>query len=478
MRIAVIGGGTRCLYLMDLLENHNFTIVHPTIMAVADINTEAPGFVRAKADGIFTTADYNEIFNRQDVDLIIELTGSMDIYNDILIKKNKDVRALAHVTARLFWEISRVASLQDMTSSKLLRTQEIYEIMSNHLIHEDVIVISSNYKVLDVNRSFLAKSGLKREEVIGKFCYEVTHHQSKPCSGENHPCPLALVLQTGKPAQTTHIHLDKEGNELHFSISCYPVVEDDEITGVIEVSKDITGDINIQKEMMQQEKMVSIGRLSAGVAHEINNPLTTILTSSMLLQEQVEPDSDIYEELQTIAGETLRCRKIVKSLLDFSRQTPPSKKPIDLNDIVRESFVLTRKQAAFSDITMETDFAEPLPHVNIDSDQIQQVLINLSLNAIEATTAGDKIRLITRDFSERNMVEVEVNDTGSGISPENLDKIFDPFFTTREIGTGLGLAITHGIVEQHGGTIEVESSLNSGTSFFIRFPIDADINHE
>jgi len=137
---------------------------------------------------------------------------------------------------------------------------------------------------------------LTRKEAIGKFCYEITHHQAHPCSGDHHPCPLVQVLKTGKPSQATHIHLDKEDNELHYSISCYPFIDHNKITGVIEVSKDITSDIKIQKAMMRQEKMVSIGRLSAGVAHEINNPLTTILTSSMLLQEDVEPDSEIDDD--------------------------------------------------------------------------------------------------------------------------------------------------------------------------------------
>jgi len=478
MKIAVIGGGKRCMYLMDLVETHEFTIVHPVIIAVADIDESAPGFVRAKNNGIFTTTDYNTIFDLDDVELIIELTGSMDIYNDILIKKGKNVRALAHSTARLFWEISRVSDLQDMTDSKLKRAQEFYDIMSNHLIHEDVMVISPDYRVLDINKSSLKKTGLKREEVIGKFCYEITHHQSYPCSGEHHPCPLKEVLKTGKPSQATHIHLDKEDNELHYSISCYPFTDGDEITGVIEVSKDITGDIKIQKAMMQQEKMVSIGRLSAGVAHEINNPLTTILTTSMLLQEDIDPDSTIHQELQTIASETLRCRKIVKSLLDFSRQTRPSKKTFKINDIVRESLVLTRKQAAFNDIAMESELAEQIPSVHIDKDQIQQVLINLALNSIEATPAGGRVKFITRYLPEKKTVEIEVNDTGVGIPPENLDNIFDPFFTTKENGTGLGLAITHGIIEQHGGTVTATSSRDSGTSFFIRFPQPAENAHD
>jgi two-component system NtrC family sensor kinase len=227
-----------------------------------------------------------------------------------------------------------------------------------------------------------------------------------------------------------------------------------------------------QEQLLQSEKLASIGRLSAGVAHEINNPLTTILTSSMLIQEDIDPDEDIYQELKTISDEALRCRKIVTSLLDFARQTKPTKKLNKLNEIVRHSFVLTRKQAAFQDVTVELKLSENLPDIYLDKDQIQQSLINLTLNAIEATDPGGKITLTTQFDSGSDAIEISVRDNGIGIQPENMDKIFDPFFTTTEGGTGLGLAVTHGIIEQHGGTIHVESTPGQGTCFTIRLPLE------
>ncbi len=171
----------------------------------------------------------------------------------------------------------------------------------------------------------LNKLGLQREEVIGRYCYEITHRQDLPCSGENHPCPLIETMKTQKPSQTTHIHLDKNNKKIYYSIGTYPFIENNEIIGAIEISRDITKDINMQKTMMQQEKLASVGRLSAGVAHEINNPLTTILTTAMLIQEEMDPEDPNYLELETITKETLRCRKIVASLLDFARQSAPTK---------------------------------------------------------------------------------------------------------------------------------------------------------
>jgi len=229
---------------------------------------------------------------------------------------------------------------------------------------------------------------------------------------------------------------------------------------------------------MQQEKLVSIGRLSAGVAHEINNPLTTILTSSMLLQEDLEEEADMYKELDIISNEALRCRKIVKSLLDFARQSKSVIKLGDLNVVIKESMVLTRKQAKFKDIILGYSLSENLPKLKMDRDKIQQTIINLTLNAIEATPSGGEIRLSSKYRNDKKVVEIEVSDTGEGIEPENMNKIFDPFFTTKKSGTGLGLSITHGIIEQHGGTIHVESTRGQGTTFRITLPLTWENNHE
>lgn len=471
MNIAVVGAGSRCVYLLDLFERYEFKVISPVIIAVADINNDAVGIVKARKKGIFVCNDYNVFFKNDSIDLIIELTGSLDIYNDILIKKSSKVRTIAHTTARLFWEIDKAAQMYTRTNRALTETQALYHAMINGLIHEDVVVIDLDYNILDINETYLEKLGLTRGKVIGNPCYAITHHHPLPCSGTEHPCPLNEVKKTGKPSKVTHIHLDQDGNKHYVSISCYPLVEKNELKGVIEVSKDITSDIELEKNMMQQEKLVSIGRLSAGVAHEINNPLTTILTSSMLIQEDLDEGTDIYNELSIISKEALRCRKIVKSLLDFARQSKSFKRPDNLNEVLQESVVLTRKQANFKDVSLSIDLADKLPSADIDRDQIQQTIINLTLNAIEATPPGGEIKITSRYLEHKKIIEIIVSDTGEGIQPEDLNKIFDPFFTTKKTGTGLGLTITHGIIEQHGGTIVVKSTPTKGTDFYITFPL-------
>ena len=471
MNIAVVGGGVRCRILLELVEKHVFAELSPSIIAIADIQNDAPGLVMAKEKGLFITNDYNEFFDRDDIDLIIELTGENEVFFDILSKKKKSVRAINHRMARLFWEFG-VSSIKEQTSEELEKTKTMYRLVINDLIQDDFMVIDLNYRILDINDTLLTKLGLEREKVIGRYCYEISHHQDVPCSGEEHLCPLSEVRETLEHASATHIHLDKDNQKIYCSISCHPLFENNELVGVVEVAKDITKDIRWKKALMRQDKFVSLGRLSAGVAHEVNNPLTTILTSAMLIQEDFDPDDPIYKELQIITDETLRCRKIVTSLLDFARQTEPTKKLCNINDVVSESLVLTRKQAAFDDVSIVQNLAEDIPVMNVDKDQMQQVFINLILNAMQATDSGGKISVSTTFIPEDEVVEIAISDTGKGIPVENIDKIFDPFFTTRESGTGLGLAITHGIVERHGSSIDVKSKPGSGTTFTIRLSVN------
>jgi two-component system NtrC family sensor kinase len=405
---------------------------------------------------------------------VIMLTGHGDLElaikslkheaTDFITKPIND-DALEMALQRAFEKIQMRQKLKEYQ-----RNRAMYDLFINELIQEDVMIIGSDYRILDINETLLKKLGLEREEAVGRYCYEVTHRLSVPCSGEHHKCPLEETLKTRKPTKETHIHKDKDNKNVYYSISAYPFFENGDLIGAIELSRDITADINSRQAMMQKDKLASIGRLSAGVAHEINNPLTTILTTAMLIQEDIDPTNPMYEELQTITNETLRCRKIVASLLDFARQTKPAKKHHNINDIIKECIRLTRKQAEFKDVQIEKALSKEVPELLLDKEQIQQALINLILNATDATDPGGKITISTNFLSDDHFVDIKVSDTGKGIAAEVVDKIFEPFFTTREIGTGLGLAITHGIIGRHGGEIRVQSQPCQGTTFTIRLP--------
>lgn len=230
-----------------------------------------------------------------------------------------------------------------------------------------------------------------------------------------------------------------------------------------------------QRQLIQSEKLASVGRLAAGVAHQINNPLTGVLTySSLLLRKKPESDPD-REDLQVIVDETMRCREIVKGLLEFSRQAEPEKEAVDINSIIENSLSLTRNQALINDVKVITQLSEQLPRIVVDGSQIQEVFLNIILNAIDAMPEGGELRVTSSMMASDQFVQIRFADTGCGIPPEDLDKVFDPFFTTKDAskGTGLGLAVAYGVIEKHHGRIRMESEVGKGTTCIIDLPVNA-----
>jgi len=225
-------------------------------------------------------------------------------------------------------------------------------------------------------------------------------------------------------------------------------------------------------QLIQNEKLSAIGRLAAGIAHEINNPLTAILINSHLLKEKIGDNSRISEKLDLIIEETQRCAKIVSGLLEFSRQTPPEMKIVSINDIINKTLILFESVLLANNIKLETSLTQELPMIMADESKIKQVLTNILLNSIDAMPNGGNLRIQSLLSPNRKFVEIEIKDSGIGIPKENLDRIFDPFFTTKKSkGTGLGLSISYGIIQQHNGTIEVNSEVNKGTIVKIRLPV-------
>jgi len=234
----------------------------------------------------------------------------------------------------------------------------------------------------------------------------------------------------------------------------------------------------IHKTLLSSEKMASIGKLAATVAHEINNPLFGILTYARLVQRAVLkhdiPDRDeVAEQLQTIERESKRCGELVKNLLTFSRQKPSQREPNDLNTVVHRAVLLIKHKLQMQNIELTEALAENLPAVDCDANQMQQVILVLMVNASEAMPKGGKLEVITELDPGADQAVVRVKDTGSGIPEDVLPRIFDPFFTTKEDQnrTGLGLAVAHSIVEQHAGEITVVSAAGKGTEFRVALPL-------
>ena len=227
----------------------------------------------------------------------------------------------------------------------------------------------------------------------------------------------------------------------------------------------------INAQLFRSEKLASLGKLAAGVAHEINNPLTGILTNSSLLLEDLDKDDPKREDVEVMVKETIRCREIVKRLLDFARQTRPQKRLASINALIDNIILLVRNQTSFRNIIIEKELDGDLPDILVDPDQVQQVFVNIILNAAEAMTKGGTLTIRSMRSPDLQYIVITFADTGPGISEEVRERIFDPFYTTKEHGTGLGLSISYGIIEQHGGTISVDSVMGKGSTFTISLPI-------
>ena len=240
--------------------------------------------------------------------------------------------------------------------------------------------------------------------------------------------------------------------------------------GRLVIFDDITDREELERRLVQADKLSSIGLLAAGVAHEVNTPLAVISTYAQMLAKQISGDSQKAPLLEKIAKQTFRASEIVNSLLNFSRTSSTEFAPLDVNKIVRETLTLLEHQLAAAGVKVDASLSESLPRIRGNSGKLQQVFLNLFLNARDAMEGGGRLFLASSHHD--GFVRVTVRDSGSGIAPENLTRIFDPFFTTKGArkGTGLGLSVTYGIVREHGGNIQVESQPGKGACFLLVFP--------
>jgi signal transduction histidine kinase len=265
---------------------------------------------------------------------------------------------------------------------------------------------------------------------------------------------------------------NRRGEKLIVNLSIVPIMDrTDQTTGCLIVMDDITRKVQLEDQLLQVEKLSSIGLLAAGIAHEVNTPITGISSYTQMLLKET-PESDRRKRiLEKIEKQTFRAAEIVNGLLNFARMNGSEFKELDINTLIQESLSLLEHQLRHSHIRVEPEYDRALPRVYGNSGKLQQVFINLFLNARDAMPAGGALNVKTG--MNDSMVMIDIWDTGVGISQENIKRIYDPFFTTKTTGkgTGLGLAVTYGILQEHGGRIFVDSAPGKGTHFKIKLPI-------
>lgn len=338
-------------------------------------------------------------------------------------------------------------------------------------------VVDRDYRIVTWNKHReVGQLGIPRDEAIGRDVFDVLEKYPQGRVREE----FERAFRTGQIERIEQQTVADDGSTKHWLVSKVPMKNDGtgEVTHVITVGEDVTVRVEAIHAMNRAEKLSAVGRLAAGVVHEINNPLATIAACAEAL-EQLSADgafgvsdaeSDLTEYLGLIRSEAFRCKTITTDLLDFSRMRVGERSSVDVGDIVRSAANLINHQKRSAGISLEIDVEETLPRISADGSQIQQAIIALATNAIDAMGEGGQLTF--RSFAKGTRVVIEIADTGTGILQENMSKIFEPFFTTKEIGkgTGLGLAVCYGIISEHGGRISVRSNVGKGTTFSIFLP--------
>ena len=342
-------------------------------------------------------------------------------------------------------------------------------------------VVDHDYKIVTWNKQReVGELGIQRDLAIGRDVFDVLDKYPQGRVREE----FERAFRTGRIERIEQQTVSPDGTAKHWMISKVPMKPEgsNDVSHVITIGEDVTARVEAIHAMNRAEKLAAVGRLAAGIVHEINNPLATIAACAESMEQRVEEGSfdssdsvqDLSEYLGLIKSEAFRCKTITTDLLDFSRVRTGERSPVDAGDIVRSAANLISHQKRGKNIDQDLEIASNIPLVAGDAGQIQQAIIALATNAIDAMPEGGTLTF--RAACRGNRVLIEVEDTGHGIPQENVSKVFEPFFTTKEVGkgTGLGLAVCYGIVSEHGGRISVRSNVGKGTTFSIFLPVSAE----
>jgi two-component system NtrC family sensor kinase len=392
--------------------------------------------------------------------------------------------ALAAQVSRLYLKARESAATLAEEVDRRTAEAEMHQRFTEAIIDAlplSLYAIDTTYNIVAWNRNReLGELGLPKGEVLGKNIFEVLTKQNPYLLKQE----FSNVFATGKIHRVEQETVSEDGETNHWLISKIPMRagESGMVTHVIAVGENITTRVKAHRAVARAEKLAAVGRLAAGVVHEINNPLATIAACAESLEKRIEegafsdsPDAeDLQEYLGLIRDEAFRCKSITNGLLDFSRLRSGQRVPVKINDLIKATGRLVTHQQRGENIKIEIETADDLPVVLGDGGQLQQAVVALATNAIDAMPGGGTLTLRAAQSGSR--ILIEVRDTGIGIPPENLTKIFDPFFTTKDIGrgTGLGLAVCYGILSDHGGRLDVRSTAGLGTTFTITLPVATD----
>jgi two-component system NtrC family sensor kinase len=330
-------------------------------------------------------------------------------------------------------------------------------------------IIDPQYKLIAVNKGRAQRTSQAPQSLVGQPCYQALFERSEPCA----ECRVVETVQGGQTTQRSERRWGGGEDPSEWEISSYPILDDNEqVLQAILLEQEVTERRHLEAILAQSEKLAAVGQLAAGVAHEINNPLTAIIANAQILHRELPPDHDLQESVDLIARAGARAAQVVRNLLDFARKEDYSLGLTNLNETLERSLELVQHELLSRSVRLDFEPDPELPPILASQDHMQSVWLNLMLNAIDAMDKiPGEIRITTRRVGDE--IHVSISDNGKGIPPERLSRVFEPFYTTKAPGrgTGLGLSVSHRIVKQHGGHIRVESQMGVGSTFTVILPI-------
>ncbi len=342
-----------------------------------------------------------------------------------------------------------------------------------------ITIQDRNYRIIRHNNEFADMFG----DNVGEYCFAAYKGRQQKCLD----CPLEKTFNDGQIHSSQESGLSKDGVRTHWIVKTAPIKDENgQLIAAMEMSIDITEQIETEHQLIQASKLATLGEMATGVAHELNQPLSVIKTASSFLVKKAKSKETVDESrmmtlLRKIDGNVDRATRIINHLRLFARKSDNGRDDVNINQLLENVFEIISQQLKVRNIGIEKAYADDLPLIAGDPIRLEQVFINLLLNARDALEdkwgeqecpPGDK-KINVKTVAGRDEILVEIRDNGAGIPPMVLDKIFEPFFTTKEVGrgTGLGLSISYGIIRDCGGDIRVHSTLDEGSVFTVRFPV-------
>jgi two-component system NtrC family sensor kinase len=409
-----------------------------------------PLFVRGRAVGVISAFNkQNGSFSNVDHDLFVSLSSAVS-------------RAI-----EIAWLFQSIGSRQQ----ELLESRNTLQAVIDGILHP-IYTINENWQLVAVNQTRSDQMETPSEAFAGELCYRAFFGREEPCEH----CRVASGIATQQAFRWPVRYLGEDHLPREWDVSAYPIpgAKAGSARAVV-VWQDRTEERRLENSLMQAGKLAAIGQLAAGVAHEINNPLTAIKANAQMLRMFISPDDENYESVELINQASERAEKVVRGLLDFSRQAQYDFELTGVNESILQAFNLVSYQMTSTNIKVNLELAADLPPVKASWQHLQSVWLNLLINARDALQESEgerQVAVITRLDPDGDYIQVLVEDNGRGMTEAEQAHIFEPFYTTKAPGqgTGLGLATSHRIIEQHGGEISVLSKPGIGTTFVIRIP--------